>query len=96
MALRRHYPVLYSNDIYVYIHHCIVENEAPTINIVSGNNRINAQVGSSIEMVFTGQDDKTFVYDIINQPVAGFIADNSTGNLSLRWTPANVNTERIR
>ena len=61
----------------------IVENEAPTISIVSGNNRINAQVDSSIEMVFTGQDDKTFFYDIINQPVAGFIADNSTGNLSL-------------
>jgi hypothetical protein len=78
--------------------HClfIVENETPTISIVSGNNRINAEVNSSIEMVFTGQDDKTFFYDIINQPVAGFIADNSTGNLSLRWTPANVNAERIR
>jgi hypothetical protein len=46
--------------------------------------------------VFTGQDDKTFFYDIINQPVSGFTADNSTGNLTLRWTPANVNTERIR
>ena len=74
----------------------IVENEAPTISIVSGNNRINAQVNSSIEMVFTGQDDKTFFYDIIDQPDAGFIADNSTGNLSLSWMPTNVNTERIR
>jgi hypothetical protein len=35
-------------------------------------------------------------YDIINQPVSGFTAYNSTGNLTLRWTPANVNTERIR
>ena len=79
--------------------HClfIVENETPTISIVSGNNRINAQVNSSIEMVFTAQDDKgTPFYDIINQPGAGFTADNSTGNLTLRWTPANVNTERIR
>jgi hypothetical protein len=48
-------------------------------------------------MVFTGQDDKgTPFYDIINQPGAGFAADNSTGNLTLRWTPANVSTERIR
>ena len=81
----------------MYTYLFIVENEAPTINIVSGNNRINAKVDSSIEMVFTGKDDKTFVYDIINQPVSGFTADNSTGgNLTLRWTPANVSTERIR
>ena len=83
--------------ISMYTYLFIVENEAPTISIVSGNNRINAQVNSSIEMVFTGQDDKAdLFYDIINQPVAGFVADNSTGNLILTWTPANVNTERIR
>ena len=82
--------------ISMYTYFFIVENEAPTINIVSGNNRINAEVNSLIEMVFTGKDDKTFVYDIINQPVSGFTADNATGNLTLRWTPANVSTERIR
>ena len=83
--------------ISMYTYLFILENEAPTINIVSGNNRINAQVGSPIEMVFTAQDDKgTPFYDIINQPGAGFTADNSTGNLTLRWTPANVSTERIR
>ena len=81
----------------MYTYLFIVENEAPTINIVNGNNRINAQVNSPIEMVFTVQDDKSgSFYDIINQPVFGFTADNSTGNLTLRWTPANVNTERIR
>ena len=82
--------------ISMYTYLFIVENEAPTINIVGGNNRINAEVDSSIEMVFTGKDDKTFVYDIINQPVSGFTAENSTGNLTLRWMPANVSTERIR
>ena len=82
--------------ISMYTYLFIVENEAPTIRIVSGNNRINAQVGTPIEMVFTGQDDKDYFYDIINQPVSGFAADNSTGNLNLTWTPANVSTERIR
>jgi hypothetical protein len=43
----------------MYTYLLIVENEAPTIYIVSGNNRINAQVGSPIEMVFTVQDDKS-------------------------------------
>jgi hypothetical protein len=42
----------------MYTYLFILENEAPTINIVSGNNRINAQVGSPIEMVFTGQDGR--------------------------------------
>ena len=80
----------------MYTYLFIVENEAPTIRIVSGNNRINAQVGTPIEMVFIGRDDKDYFYNIINQPDSGFTADNSTGNLNLTWTPANVNTERIR
>jgi hypothetical protein len=45
---------------------------------VNGNNRINAQVNSPIEMVFTVQDDKSgSFYDIINQPVFGLSNSNA-------------------
>jgi hypothetical protein len=39
---------------------------------------------------------KRYVYIDIIRIQYWAAADNSTGNLTLRWTPANVSTERIR
>ncbi|XP_063411483.1 uncharacterized protein LOC134694404 [Mytilus trossulus] len=72
-----------------------LQNEAPEI---SGQESIKVVVNQSIVLNFTGQDDKPgFRYSIIDQPGGGsFTSDNSTGNLTLTWTPANLNTEKIR
>ncbi|VDI38553.1 Hypothetical predicted protein [Mytilus galloprovincialis] len=72
-----------------------LQNEAPEI---SGQESIKVVVNQSIVLNFTGHDDKAdFRYSIIDQPGEGtFISDNSTGNLTLKWTPANLNTEKIR
>ncbi|VDI67896.1 Hypothetical predicted protein [Mytilus galloprovincialis] len=72
-----------------------LQNEAPEI---SGQESIKVVVNQSIVLNFTGHDDKAdFRYSIIDQPGEGtFTSDNSTGNLTLTWTPANLNTEKIR
>ncbi|CAG2228191.1 unnamed protein product [Mytilus edulis] len=72
-----------------------LQNEAPEI---SGQESIKVIVNQSIVLNFTGHDDKAdFRYSIIDQPGEGtFTSDNSTGNLTLTWTPANLNTEKIR
>ncbi|XP_076088890.1 mucin-like protein [Mytilus galloprovincialis] len=71
------------------------KNEAPEI---SGQESIKVVVNQSIVLNFTGHDDKSdFRYSIIDQPVGGsFTSDTSTGNLTLTWTPANLNTDKIR
>ncbi|XP_071150206.1 uncharacterized protein [Mytilus edulis] len=72
-----------------------IQNEAPEI---SGQESIKVVVNQSIVLNFTGHDDKSdFRYSIIDQPVGGsFTSDTSTGNLTLTWTPANLNTDKIR
>ncbi|VDI38554.1 Hypothetical predicted protein [Mytilus galloprovincialis] len=72
-----------------------LQNEAPEI---SGQESIKVVVNQSVVLNFTGQDDKAdFRYSIIDQPGGDtFTSDNSTGNLTLTWTPANLNTEKIR
>ena len=69
------------------------ENEAPSIG---GDGSIEAVVGSPVTLNYFGSDDSnSFVYDIINQPSTGVTANNSTGNLTLTWTPSNLNAENI-
>ncbi|XP_076088995.1 mucin-like protein [Mytilus galloprovincialis] len=72
-----------------------LQNEAPEI---SGQESIKVVVNQSIVLNFTGHDDKAdFRYSIIDQPGEGtFTSDNSTGYLTLTWTPANLNTEKIK
>ncbi|CAC5394799.1 unnamed protein product [Mytilus coruscus] len=72
-----------------------LQNEAPEI---SGQESIKVEVNKSIIFNFSGQDDKADLrYSIIDQPGEGtFTSDNSTGNLTLTWTPVNLNTEKIR
>ncbi|CAG2236072.1 unnamed protein product [Mytilus edulis] len=72
-----------------------LQNEAPEI---AGVESIKVVVNQSTSFTFQGQDDKPgFIYSIIDRPGQGFSASNdSTGNLTLTWTPANLNTEKIR
>ncbi|XP_071153468.1 uncharacterized protein [Mytilus edulis] len=72
-----------------------LQNEAPEIE---GEESIKVVVNQPISFNFQGQDDKPgFRYSIIDQPGQGFFAANdSTGNLTLTWTPANLDTEKIR
>ncbi|CAG2254068.1 MUC4 [Mytilus edulis] len=72
-----------------------LQNEAPEIE---GEPSIKVVVNQSISFNFQGQDDKPgFRYSIIDQPSGGIFASNdSTGNLTLTWTPANLDTEKIR
>lgn len=73
------------------VNSCIVENEPPFID---GDEVIHVEVNKTTRIRFNASDDKSYTYQVLQQPSAGFVFNNLSGEAT--WTPTDTNVTSIR
>ncbi|XP_078330906.1 uncharacterized protein LOC111125451 isoform X2 [Crassostrea virginica] len=67
-----------------------IENEPPFID---GDEVIHVEVNKTTRIRFNASDDKSYTYQVLQQPSAGFVFNNLSGEAT--WTPTDTNVTSI-
>ena len=84
--------VLFTLYVFVFCT-LLTDNESPSI---SGVNHITAVITQSINLTYNASDDSNDIsYNIVHFPADGFATVYTGDQLTMTWTPEDLNPQRI-